>query len=443
VIEVAQPSIHVSNFALLQQAPAPWLDALRRAAIARFAELGFPTTRDEEWQYTNVAPVARTAFRPAPRESGLGVRERVAALSLPELQCTELVFVNGRFARDLSTLGTLPRGVEIGDLASVLAREPERLEKYLGSLAPYRNRAFVALNTAFVEDGAFLRVPAGTVVASPIHLVFASNPPGFETVSHPRNLVILEPGSQATIVASYAGPDGIPYLTNTVTEVFAGERAVLAYCKLDQEGAKAFHFATLEIEQAASSNVTTHAISLGGALVRNDVNVRLAGAGAECSLNGLYLASGRQHVDNHTTIDHAEPHGTSRELYKGILDGKASAVFNGRIVVRRDAQKTAARQTNKNLLLSEEAVINTKPQLEINADDVKCNHGATIGQLDPAVLFYLRSRGIGYHDARNLLINAFGSEIIEGIAVKPLHCQLDLAVVTRLSRGQRGQEVVV
>jgi Fe-S cluster assembly protein SufD len=443
MIELAQETgSYLSNFAALEPARAPWLETLRRKAIARFAELGFPTTRDEEWQYTNVAPVAHNPFRPAPREAAPEVRERVKALTFRDLECTELVFVDGRFAPDLSARGPLPGGVWLGSLASALEDQPGRLEPYLGQVAPYRDHAFVALNTAFIEDGAFLYVPRATALSAPIHLVFASSSAA-ETASHPRNLIVLEPGSQASIVETHAGPDGAVYFANSVTEIVAGERSVLAYCKLDQEGAKAFHFSTVQVRQEAGSSFKSHAITFGGALVRNDLNVTLAGDGAECSLNGLYLASGRQHVDNHTTIDHARPHGTSRELYKGILDGHASAVFNGRIIVRRDAQKTVARQTNKNLLMSEDAVVNTKPQLEINADDVKCNHGATIGQLDPAVLFYLRSRGIGNLQARNLLINAFGSEIIEGIAVKPLHCRLDLAVVTRLSRGQRGEEVVV
>jgi Fe-S cluster assembly protein SufD len=241
-----------------------------------------------------------------------------------------------------------------------------------------------------------------------------------------------------TLIESHLGRKGGAYLTNAVTEIVAGPGAVIDYCKLDEEAPDAAHFATVAVHQSMHSSFKSHSITLGGALVRNDLDVTLDGEGASCDLFGLYMLTGRQHVDNHTRIDHAKPHCTSREIYKGILDGQATAVFDGAIVVRPDAQKTSARQTNKNLLLSEGAVINTKPQLEIHADDVKCNHGATIGQLDPEALFYLRSRGIGYDDARNLLVNAFGAEIIEGIKLKPIQCRLDLAVVTRLSRAHRG-----
>src|SRR5262249_41723876 len=326
--------------------------------------------------------------------------ERPADLDSPRLvvngRFPRLVFVNGRFQGELSKL---PRGIEVGSLAATMQSGHATAEQHLARHAGYKDHAFVALNTAFLEDGAFIEVPKETVLEQPLHLVFLSVPTG-PVVSHPRSLIVVGRDAQVSVVESYFGFSEKTYFTNAVTEIVAGENAIVEHYKLQQEQEQAFHVSTLQVHQERASSFTSHSISLGGALVRNDVNTVLDGEGAESTLNGLYIGKGAKRVDNHTTIDQAQPHCSSREIYKGILDGKASAVFNGKIVVRKGAQKTDAKQTNKNLLLSEDATINTKPQLEIYADDVKCTHGATIGQLGEESVFYLRSRGIGQEEAR-------------------------------------------
>jgi Fe-S cluster assembly protein SufD len=364
-----------------QKPAAPWLREIRDAAFARFAELGFPTTHDEEWRFTNVARIARATFEPQTAASGLR---------------------------------GLPAGVEIG--------MPEDAAPYLAKLASYERNAFVALNTAFLGNFVFLRVPRGATIEEPIQLEFLTSGATRPAVSHPRVLIAVGADAHCTIVESYVG--GGSYFTNAVTEIVAGDRAVVDHYKLQRDSLEAFHVATLQTQLGRSANFSTHNISLGAALARNDVGAVLA-EGAEATLNGLYIAGGSQHVDNHTVIDHAKPHGTSHELYKGILDGKASAVFNGRIIVRKDAQKTDSKQTNKNLVLSDDATIDTKPELQIHADDVRCTHGATIGQLDAESLFYLQSRGIGRREARSLLTYAFAQDIVDRIKVQSLRDSLE------------------
>jgi Fe-S cluster assembly protein SufD len=319
----------------------------------------------------------------------------------------------------------------VASLKDVLAQDADSAKAHLAKIARDGN-AFAALNAAFLEDGAFVRIPARMAVAHPIHLVFLSEPVLGPTVSHPRNLVIAEAGSQAHIVETYIGTAGELYFTNAVTEVVLDEGAALDFSKLERESDAAFHVATTEVSQGRDSSFTSHSISLGGALARNDLSVRLDAEGAGCTLNGLFIGSGTQHLDNHTLIDHAQPHGTSRELYKGIMSGQSRGVFNGRIIVRPAAQKTDAMQTNKNLLLSKEALVNSKPALEIFADDVKCRHGSTIGQLDEAALFYLRSRGIGEEDARDLLVYAFASDVASRIRVAPLRAFVEAHLGLRL-----------
>ena len=427
-----------------------WVESIRKAAIHRFAELGFPTTKNEEWKYTNVSPIARTAFQPAPvacKEAG-----DVSPQSLPlggttrDLNCVQLVFVDGAYAAGLSSTATLQAGVKVGNLAGALAGKRPSLEAHLARYAGFEDHAFVALNTAFMQDGAFIEVAKDVVLDRPIYLLYVSTADGQPTVTHPRNLILVGRGSQLNIIEAYVGlepPDrdaGGVYFTNSVTEVVAGEGAVVDYCKLQQESAQAFHVASLNFQQERSSSVTTHTIAFGGALDREEVTTVLRGEGAESLLHGLYVISGEQHVDNRTVIDHAKPHCSSRELYKGILDGRSSGVFNGKIIVRKDAQKTDSKQSNKNLLLSEEAVINTKPQLEIYADDVKCTHGATIGQIDQEAVFYLRSRGIGLAEARALLTQAFASDVIEKIKFEPVRSELREALVARLA-GKEEPEV--
>ena len=412
---------------------ASWVHQLRKAAIARFAELGFPTTRHEEWKYTAVAPIAKVPFRRVGDDRPMFLSGALERFSVGLSAGARLVFVNGHYSRKLSSLGSLPSGVRVGSLAAALTADREGIEPHLAGHARYQDHAFVALNTAFIEDGAFLYVSAGEVVGDPIHLLFISTAPGTASASYPRNLIVAGNNSQATIVETYVGADQAVYFTNAVTEVVVGENAAVDHYTLQRESEEAFHVATLQVHQARNSTFVSHSIALGGALVRNDANVVLDGEGGDCTLDGLYMATGQQHVDNHTRIDHARPHGLSRQLYKGILGGQARGVFNGKIVVHPAAPKTDARQTNKNLLLSGDALIDTKPQLEINNNDVKCTHGSTIGRLDEESIFYLRSRGIGVEMARTLLTHAFASEIISRIKVEPLRASLENLVGTRLN----------
>jgi len=377
------------------------IETIREEARRRFHELGFPTTHDEDWRFTNVAPIARAAQGLAPRGARFSVPARPSG-----------------------------RAVQI----SKLSEAP--VERHLARYANYQNNAFVALNTANFEDGLFIHVAQGAVIEEPVEIVIQSSANGHPTASHPRILIVAEPDSQATIVERYVGESQSASLTNPVTELIAGDHAVIDHYKLQTESERAFHVATLQIQLGRDANFRSHSLSFGGALVRNDVNAVLS-EGSECTLNGLYLVGGEQHIDNHTSIDHAKPHAASHELYKGILEGHSSAVFNGKILVRKDAQKTDAKQTNKNLVLSEDAVINTKPELQILADDVRCTHGATIGQLDPEGIFYLQSRGIGLADARNLLIYAFAQDIVDRIKVASLRDELEKLLLEKL-HGHRN-----
>lgn len=429
------------SFAKGRGAGAPsWLRAIRQGAIARFAEAGFPTTRDEEWKYTSVDPIVKVPFKPARAEAGKAIGATLDRLGLGVGAGGRLVFVNGYYQAHLSSTRGLPQGVRAGSLAQALEAVPESLEAHLAQYADYQNHPFVALNTAFMEDGALVYLPKGRVVREPIHLIFVSAPGGEPALSHPRNLIVVEEAGQAVIVEHYVDLEGGLYLTNAVTEIALGEGAAADHYKLEEEGGRAFHIATLQAHLGRNSLFSSHSISIGGALTRNDANAVIEGEGGDCTLNGLYLAAGGQHIDNHTRIDHVSPHGTSRELYKGILDGRAKGVFNGKIYVHKAAQKTDAKQTNKNLLLSADATINTKPQLEIYADDVKCAHGSTIGRLDEEALFYLRSRGIGLETARGLLIYAFASDITGRIKVDPIRDRLDRLLMTRFQRGAATEE---
>jgi Fe-S cluster assembly protein SufD len=432
--------IYLTNFVELQQQLAQdgclWLQPLRRAALERFVKLGLPTTKLEEWKYTSVAPIAKVQFLPAQHEPGrLSVKElmRLPVANISEC-CSRMAFINGHYSQELSSLD-LPEGVKAMSLAEAIKNEIPGVKAHLARHASYENHTFVALNTAFMEDGAYLEIPDGLILEKPVYLLFISIASQQATISHPRNLIVFGSNSQAKIIEGYIGyGDGI-YFTNAVTEIVIGENVVVEHYKLQDEGERAFHIATIQSHQERSSSFTGHLISLGGALVRNDVGALLDGEGAECTLNGLYMTAGNQHVDNHTVIVHAKPHGTSRELYKGILSGRSTAVFNGSIIVRKGAQRTDARQVNKNLLLSEDATINSKPQLEINADDVKCSHGTTIGQIERDSLFYLRARGVGQKDARNILTYAFANEVVNQMKVESVRSELEETLFEWLSRS--------
>lgn len=413
-----------------------WLQPVRRAAIARFAELGFPTTRDEDWRFTNVAPLVQIPFRLArDYHTELSPRE-IDQCTVPGLGQMQLVFVNGRYAAALSSLRAPAKGLTVCSLAEAIRDDRELLAEHLTRYAGYHDNAFSALNTAFLEDGAFVHVARGRVIEEPISLLFVSTATADPVMTHPRNLIVLDEDSQAVVVEDYVSLGAEVYFSNVVTEVVVGNNGVLHHYMIERESHQAFNVSTLRLEQGRSSNVTSHTVLLGGALVRNNVHPVLAGEGGECVINGLFMATGRQHMDNFMRVEHASPHCDSRQFYHGILDGESHGVFSGRIIVHKDAQKTDAKQTNKNLLLSQEAQIDSKPQLEIYADDVKCTHGATIGQIDSDAIFYLRSRGIAEDAARALLLFGFAGESLDRMKAEPIRAYLATLVAQWLPEGK-------
>lgn len=424
---------------MVPQAALPWLRELKATALEAFLDRGFPTPVEEQWRYTNVAPIARTAFVAAAGEAG--ARELLSQVTLGD-SVHEVVFVNGRIAPSLSTLP--PHGsCEVTSLTERASRD-DSLRPQLASCAPPAEHPFVALNTALFEDGLFVRVPAGMSVEKPLHVVFITAGDGEEAVmTQPRVLVVAENNSSVTIVETYAGSRP-RFFTNAVTEIIAGDGANVDHYRLEREGFDAFHVGSVWIRQRRDSSCISHVLTFGGALVRNEVFVALDGEGSSVVLDGLYLVDGKRHVDNQTKVDHLKPNATSIEFYKGVLDDGARGVFDGRIVVHKDAQKTSSRQTNNNLLLSRDAVVDTKPQLEIHADDVKCNHGSTVGQIDETALFYLRSRGIGEEQARRILTWAFASEIVERCRVAAVRDSLRRELLSRLpGRDRDGGEDVI
>ncbi len=434
-----EKSSYVSRFERLDgegplSSPA-WLRAIRRSAFAKFDTLGFPTTRHEEWRYTSVASIARTQF-------AVGGELVPADLDLSDYTfcedvCNRLVFVDGRFSAEHSNIVPSTRGVRITNLAQAFDTDPTTVESHLAQHACYENQAFTALNTAMMEDGAFIYVPKGVVVDHPIHVLYWSTAPGEPAACFPRNLIVADVSSQVTLVETYAGSPRSAYFTNAVTELVARDNAVINHYKLGREGVRAYHVGHLQVHQSRDSDVTSQVFTFGGSLVRNDIGAVLDGEGARCTLNGLHMIGGTQHVDNHLRVEHAKPRCDSRELFKGILDGKSRGVFTGRIIVREDAQKTDGKQTNQNLLLSDDAMAYSKPQLEIFADDVKCTHGATIGQVDKDALFYLQSRGLCMETARSVLVYAFASESVGLVKMEPLRKQIERLLFECLPQGHR------
>jgi Fe-S cluster assembly protein SufD len=421
--------------ATLRASEPDWLSALRREAMERFEAKGFPTTRDEAWKYTSVAPIARVPFEPA--ERGRFDGRSLAPFRLRGAR--EVVFVNGHHVPELSRGDE--DGVHVESLRDVLARDPGRLQPHLGRHAPDET-AFTALNSTFFEDGALVEIPAGHVAPLPIHVIYYTTGNGPPAMTSPRTAVIAGARSQAAVVETYAGAEGSAYFTNAVSEAVVEDGAVLDHYALQCEGGQAFHVATLAARQGRASRFSDHGVILGAALHRRDVDAVFAAPGGECVLNGLFVAGGRQHMDTHTRIDHAQPHCSSRELYKGVLDGKARGVFHGTILVRNDAQKTDAMQTNKNLLLSGEALVQSTPALQIFADDVKCKHGSTTGQLDAAALFYLRSRGIGEEAARALLTCAFAGDVVARMRPDALRSGVTAFLRSRLPHAGEIQEAL-
>ena len=409
-----------------------WLLPLRKAGLARFGELGLPTLKDEDWRFTNIAPITKLPFRPAFEASDSVKADALKDFTFARLPGVKLVFVNGHFAPSLSSMTGLSSGVKAGSLATALGTDAAFLEKHLGRYAQNADNGFTALNQAFFLDGGFVHVPAGKIVEEPIQFIYISTAAQNGATFNPRNLVIAGANSKVTILESYVSLGGSNYFTNAVTELVAGDSARLEFVKYQDEAADAFHIAAFHGEFGRASSVNVHSFALGAKISRNNIRTKLAGEGLECILNGLYLTRGEQLADHHMIVEHAQPHCASHEYFNGILDDKSKGVFHGRILVRPIAQKTDAKQTNKNLLLSNDATADTKPQLEIYADDVKCTHGATIGQLNDESIFYLRSRGLAPETARRMLIHAFAGEIIERIKHEPAREELDKLVWDRL-----------
>lgn len=400
--------------------------ALRQSARDRFRELPFPTPRTEDWRFTNLSSLLQTPFEPVIAAPALEASQ-VPARSAPNAM--RLTFINGWFARQLSCVDALPAGVAVGNLASATLEQTLQLAR----IAAADDQIFTALNTASIRDGGFVFLADNLVLERPVEILYLTQTAGKKLAIQPRTLILAGKNSQATLIERYlvVGSDATPYFTNAVTEIAMGEGAVLDHYKVQQENLQAYHVASMQVVLAAAANFTTHYIALGGNLVRNEVRVRFDGRGGEATVNGLYIGGGKQHLDNQTIIDHAQPHCASHELYKGILADQAHGVFNGKIFVRKDAQKTDAKQTNKALLLSDAATIDTKPQLEIFADDVKCTHGATIGQLDADQLFYLQARGIPAEQARRILTFAFANDIVGRIKLASIREQLESNLVQR------------
>lgn len=431
-------SYHEAIRAIHERQPSTglsWFDRLRVNAMDRFAELGFPSVKEEEWKYTNVAPVTKVDFESlsSPVVEMAAGNSELLNLGVAEARDSQLVFVNGKLRNDLSSVASLRDDVVAVDLSRAIADKHyvEIVREHLARSADYISNGFTALNTAFVDQGALVQIPRNTTVTAPIHLLFISD--GSRAATHPRVLVVAEENSSATLIESYVSTRDARYFTNAVVEIVLKDGARLEHYKVQRESVEAFHIATTVADLGANAAYDATTITFGAQLSRHDIGVTMDHEGAECWVDGLYLVTTGQHADTHSLIDHRKPHCSSHQLYKGILDGKSRAVFNGKIFVRHDAQKTDAMQTNKNLLLSNEARIDTKPQLEILADDVKCAHGAAVGQIDEDELFYLETRGIHPDLARNLLTYGFAEEVIGKIKIDSIRAELDEAVLNRLN----------
>jgi len=414
-----------------------WLGRLREESFGKFERSGFPAVQEEDWKYTNVSAIARTKFAPVLARNGARAdSDWLASLDYEETHNSRAVFLNGIFQPDLSSLATLPKEVVLMELGEALVNDQhaELVRKYLERESQPDESGFTTLNTALFSSGLFLKIPRGLQVETPVHLLFVgqADHEGVRPAAFPRVLIIGEENSSATIIESYASPGDDIYLTNVIMDVVLGDGARVEHYKVQRESMNAFHVATTRADLGPNSIYNTTAINFGAALSRHNIDVRMDREGAECFVDGLYMLDGTQHSDTHSVIDHRQPRCRSHQLYKGILDGKSRAVFNGKVFVRHGAQQTDARQTNKNLLLSKEARVDTKPQLEIFADDVKCTHGAAIGQLEEDEVFYLESRGLRPELARNLLTYGFAEEVIEKIKIDSIRKELDAAVLNRL-----------
>lgn len=418
-----------------------WLPNVRRAAIGRFAALGFPTPRNEDWHFTSVAPIAEAEFHPLDAPSGDVRPADLGPFLFGRPEWPTAVFINGRYSPQLSTTATLPAGVRLMSLAAAWREAPELLERYLSKIATFDDQSFTALNTAFMYDGAVVHVAKDVKADAPVHLLHVVDPIAARSVMHPRHLIVVDRHASARVIESYVALGDARYFTNTVTEVAMGEGAHLSHYKIQRESQRAFHVGTTEVRQPRDSKYDSFSFATGAALSRTNIYTTLDGEGAEVWMNGLYMVDGEQHVDHQTRIEHAQPNCASHEVYKGILDGASHGVFNGKVFVQPIAQKTDGKQENNNLLLSDKARIDTKPQLEIFADDVKCTHGATVGKLDALSLFYMKSRGLPAEVARRLLIYAFAADVLERLAVDEVRDALEDLTLARFTRVEGGSGV--
>ena len=425
--------------ATLPEGEPGWLRNLREDGLARFQALGLPTPKLEAWKYTNLRPLEKTGFAPGLPEDGTVSIDWVPSLVKDRPAKHRLVFVNGRLRPDYSGLGDLPAGITLEPLATTLAQDPGLLESDLGRIGRAEDQAMLALNSAFMEDGFVLRVGTGVALQDPIEVVFIGGLNDQPQTYHPRNLILLDDNSQVTLIECHVGLGQGSYLSNGATEVRVGQGATLRHVKVQAEAETGFHLNTTHVEVARDATYDCFGLSAGGQLARNEIAVRLNGTGAHCQLGGAYMVRGQQHCDNTTVIEHIAPQASSREVFKGVLDDKARAVFQGRIVVHRDAQQTDGHQLSKALLLSDGAEIDAKPELEIYADDVKCSHGATAGELDHDALFYLRARGIPEPAARRLLIQAFLAEALEEIEAEEIRTALTEKIEDWLTKAERSR----
>jgi Fe-S cluster assembly protein SufD len=410
-----------------------WLEPIRRAGMERFARTGFPGPRDEEWRFTPLGAIAQGSWRPATGGAGQVTREQLSPFVFGHANWATLVFVNGVYSEALSSAEGLPAGVRVSSLAEALRADGARLQAHLARHAPIEGSPFTALNTAFLAEGGVVQVGAGVELPAPVHLLFVTTAEAGGTVSHPRNVIVIERGARASIVESYVTlAPGQGYWTNAVTEVAVAAGAWVEHTRIQRESESAQHVGLTHVDQQRDSHYRSFSLAMGAAMARHNLHVRLNDENVETLMYGLYVTRGDQVVDNHTAIFHDQPNCRSWEVYKGILDGRSRGVFNGKVFVQPEAQKTDAKQTNRNLLLSDSARVNTKPQLEIFADDVKCTHGATVGRLDEQARFYARSRGLPAAEADRLLTYAFAAEVVDEVALPPVREELDRLVRERL-----------
>jgi Fe-S cluster assembly protein SufD len=413
-----------------------WLDERRRQAMTRFSELGFPTTRDEAWRYTSLAPITGAGLGPVNGAPSSTSSVIPAIGPFVSADITRIVFIDGEFRPEHSQIGAMPEGAWVTSFRRMLEREPSLLEHHFARHLNHDDHALRALNTAFAVDGAYIRIPEGSYKKLPIHIMYISTARDEPVIMHPRNLIVAKPGSRVSIVEHYVGVDDACYHNNVVTEMVVGDGATVEHYKLQHESRAAFHTATLHVDQGRDSTVSSHSIAAGARLARHEIESLLGAEGASASYYGLYMGDGDQHVDHVTLIDHAVPHCESTQVFKGIMNDRSRGVFTGRVLVREDAQQTNAQQQNRTLLLSDDALVESRPQLEIYADDVKCSHGSATGRLDEDSIFYLRSRGIGEEDARSLLTYAFASEILRSIRVKLFRTNLESLFTRWLPAGR-------